>query len=80
MPPELRSIFPEANLPATEIFQVYQTTQEFYQEVKYREDFQNYCQWYYEMAEKHQKELQKMQSDINILGFFLQLIHPKVKK
>lgn len=80
MPPELRSIFPEANSPATEIFQISQTTQEFYQEVKYREDFQNYCQWYYEIAEQHQKELQKMQSDINILGFFLKLIHPKVKK
>ncbi|NEO54688.1 MAG: hypothetical protein F6K54_17340 [Okeania sp. SIO3B5] len=52
MPPELRSIFPEANSPATEIFQIYQTTQEFYQEVKYREDFQNYCQWYYEIAEQ----------------------------
>ncbi|NEP04712.1 MAG: hypothetical protein F6K25_23770 [Okeania sp. SIO2G4] len=80
MPPELRSIFPETNSPATEIFQISQTTQEFYQEVKYRENFQNYCQWYYKIAEQHQKELQKMRSDINILGFFLQLIHPKVKK
>ena len=77
MQPELRGIFPEANSTVTEICQVYQTTQEFYQEVKYREDFKNYCQWYYAVAEQHQKELQKMRSDINIFGFFLQLIHPK---
>ncbi|NES03836.1 MAG: hypothetical protein F6K22_13900 [Okeania sp. SIO2F4] len=77
MQPELREIFPEPNTSATEICQVYQTTQEFYQEVKYREDFNNYCQWYYAIAEQHQKELQKMRSDINIFGFLLQLIYPK---
>lgn len=77
MHPELRGILPEANSPATEICQVDRTTQEFYQEVKYREDFNNYCQWYYAIAEQHQKELQKMRSDINIFGFFLQLIYPK---
>lgn len=77
MPPELRSIFPEANPPAAEIFQVYQTTQEFYQEVKYREEFNNHCQWYYAIAEQHQKELKKMRSDINILSWFLRLIHPE---
>ncbi len=77
MQPELRGIFPEANSTVTEIFQVDQTTQEFYQEVKYREDFNNYCQWYYAIAEQHQKELQKMRGDINIFGFFLKLIYPK---
>jgi len=77
MQQELRGIFPEANSPVSEICQVYQTTQEFYQEVKYREDFQNYCQWYSAVAEQHQKELQKMQNDINIFGFFLKRIYPK---
>lgn len=77
MPLELRSIFPEANPPATEIFQVYQTTQEFHQEVQYRENFQKHCQWYYEIAEKHQKELKKMQNDINLLGLFLRIFDSK---
>ncbi|MEM1172016.1 MAG: hypothetical protein AAGJ08_23785 [Cyanobacteria bacterium P01_H01_bin.35] len=75
MQPELRGILSEANSPVREICQVDQTTQEFYQEVKYREDFNNYCQWYYAVAEQHQKELQKMRSDINIFGFFLKLIY-----
>lgn len=77
MPLELRSIFPEPNPPTTEIFQVYQTTQEFHQEVQNRENFQQHCQWYYAIADKNQKELQTMQSDINILGFFLRIFHSK---
>ena len=77
MPLELRSIFPEPNPPATEIFQVYQTTQEFYNEVQDRENFHQHCQWYYEIAEKHQQELKKMQNDPNILGLFLKLFDSK---
>jgi len=77
MQPEFREIIPEVNLPATETFQLYQTTQDFYQEVTYREEFKNYCQWYYMIAEQHQQELQKMRGDLNIFGFFSQLINGK---
>ncbi|MGK7923388.1 MAG: hypothetical protein AB4080_25655 [Trichodesmium sp.] len=75
MQPEFRGIIPEANSSPTEIFEVYQTTQDFYQEVKSREEFENYCEWYYMIAEQHQQELQKMRGDINIFGFFSKLIH-----
>ncbi|MDJ0554783.1 MAG: hypothetical protein QNJ68_10140 [Microcoleaceae cyanobacterium MO_207.B10] len=74
---ELRSIFPEPNPPTTEIFLVYQTTQEFYDEVKCRENFDRHCQWYYTIAEKHQKEHKRMQNDLNILGFFLRILKSK---
>ncbi|MCL6436749.1 MAG: hypothetical protein K6T90_21565 [Leptolyngbyaceae cyanobacterium HOT.MB2.61] len=56
--------------PIPEAFIVYEITHDFYWEVKYREAMENYCQWYRAMAEKHQQELQKMQRDINILGWF----------
>lgn len=56
--------------PTPEAFIVHKMTHDFYQEVKYREAIENYCQWYWAMAEKHQQELQKMQQDINILGWF----------
>ena len=67
---ELRSIFP-ALQPEIEILEAHQVAREFYREVEYREDFANYCQWYYETAERHQKELQKMRGDLNIFGWFL---------
>ncbi|EAW38241.1 hypothetical protein [Lyngbya sp. PCC 8106] len=54
-----------------EILQAYQVTHEFYQEVQYREDFEQYCQWYAETAERHQQELQKMRGDINLFSWFL---------
>ncbi len=55
---------------AADILQVYQVTSEFYQEVKYREEFEQYCQWYTETAERHQQELQKMRGDFNLFSWF----------
>ncbi|MBO9997537.1 MAG: hypothetical protein J7641_00795 [Cyanobacteria bacterium SID2] len=49
---------------------VHHVTREFHREVEYRSDFESYCQWYYETAAKHRQELEKMQGDINILGWF----------
>lgn len=68
-PHELRNIVPEPPIPA-EILKQHQITREFYQEVKYRQEFESYCQWYYSTAKQHQQELQKMQGDFNILGWF----------
>jgi hypothetical protein len=53
----------------------YELTREFYREVKYREEHKRYCQWYYETAEKHRQELQRMQGDVNILGWFNSWLH-----
>lgn len=63
--------FTDTQQSAAEILQVYQVTAKFYQEVKYREEFEQHCQWYAETAERHQQELQKMRGDLNIFGWFL---------
>ena len=57
--------------PLIEIFESHRLTHEFYQEVEYRDEFKAYCQWYRETALKHKEELDKMQGDINIFGWFL---------
>lgn len=67
---EFQSIIPEANGLAAEILQAHQTTSEFYREVKYRENFESHCQWYYTTAKQHQEELEKMRGDINIFAWF----------
>lgn len=45
-------------------------TREFYHEIEYRQELQNYCQWYHETAEFHRREFEKMRGDINIFGWF----------
>lgn len=71
MSQEFTRIIPQPEQPAAEILQAHQAAQEFYREVKYRENFKNYCQWYYATAQQNQKELQEMRGDINIFGWFL---------
>lgn len=56
--------------PISEALIAYALTREFHREVEYRQDFAYYCQWYRETAAKHQQELQTMQSDINLFGWF----------
>ncbi|MGE5655962.1 MAG: hypothetical protein ACM37W_05035 [Actinomycetota bacterium] len=68
-PHEFRKILPEPP-SAAEILKQNQITREFYQEVKYRQELERYCQWYYATAQQHQQELEKMRGDINILGWF----------
>ncbi len=70
-PNELRWIVPVAPQPELEILETHQVTQEFYQEVTDRREFERYCQWYYAAAQRHQQELVQMRSDINLFGWFL---------
>ncbi|HEY9810829.1 MAG TPA: hypothetical protein V6D13_15990 [Halomicronema sp.] len=67
---EFRSILP-APQPEIETLEAHQIARNFYREVEHRQDFQKYCQWYYETAQLHQQELQKMRNDINIFGWFI---------
>ena len=71
MSEELRRIIPTPPPAADEVFGVHQVSGEFYREVQYRQEFERYCQWYYEIAEHHRQELQKMRSELSILGWFL---------
>jgi len=64
---ELRSPTPQNQV---ELLRTYQVSREFYQEVQHRQNFERHCQWYRQTAELHRQEVQKMQQDINILGWF----------
>jgi len=69
-PDDLRWLAPLPQYVAPEILQVHQLAYDFRDEVEARQTFQHYCQWYYETAQRHQQEFQRMQQDINILGWF----------
>ncbi|MGF1538420.1 MAG: hypothetical protein ACFB4J_18315 [Elainellaceae cyanobacterium] len=43
---------------------------QFHQEVKTRQAFEDYCQRYYQLAERHRQEFEQMSRDINVLGWF----------
>lgn len=62
-----------------ENFAAYQTTHKFYQELRHRQDFYNYCQWYQQTAERHQQELQQMRREINLFSWFRRQ-HPNVRE
>jgi hypothetical protein len=49
LPHELQDIAPEPT-PAAEIFQRHQIVREFYDEIKYRQELELHCQWYYATA------------------------------
>ncbi|NEQ33183.1 MAG: hypothetical protein F6K04_19660 [Leptolyngbya sp. SIO4C5] len=51
-------------------FELQQVAQEFRYEVAHREALEAYCQWYYETAAAHQRELASMQRDVDFFGLF----------
>ena len=55
---------------AHEAIERQQITYEFSQEVRHREDFEAYCQWYYETAAQHKAELAAMENDIPLFDWF----------
>lgn len=70
MPNEFHQIIP---LPPAEVegtFAPYQVTSQFYREVRQREAWLGYCQWYYSTAARHRQELQQMRGELNILSWF----------
>ena len=69
MSPNFQHIIPQLP-PTAEVFASHQLTYEFRREVVYREDFKQYCDWYYLTAQKHREEYLKMQRDINIFSWF----------
>ncbi len=55
---------------SVEAFETYRVTHNFYAEVRQRQDFEAYCQWYYAVSEQHRQEVEAMKHDINILEWF----------
>jgi hypothetical protein len=70
MSQDFRFILP-ASPPVAELFATHHLASEFHREVQSRQEFQAYCEWYSETAQRHQQELISMRGDIKILGWFL---------
>ncbi|MEL6854980.1 MAG: hypothetical protein AAFO83_07695 [Cyanobacteria bacterium J06607_13] len=47
----------------TNALDLHQTAIDFQQEVAYRQAFEDYCQWYYRLAQQNQAEMKAMQND-----------------
>ncbi len=69
MPEQFQYIIPTPP-SAADIFAAYRFTHEFYREAQHRQEHERYCEWYRQTAEHHRQELQKMQGDINLFGWF----------
>ena len=54
----------------SETIQLQQVAYEFRQEVRHREEFEAYCDWYYATAAKHQAELAAMENDVSPFNWF----------
>lgn len=68
--PFLQHIVPLPQAKAEEILIAHQITFEFYEEVRFREAFEEHCQWYQQVADQHRRELEAMQGDINLFAWF----------
>ena len=53
-----------------ELFEVYRSTHQFYQEVQSRESHDRYRAWYASVAEQNRRDLERMRGDVNIFGWF----------
>ena len=63
----------EPSLPSTTVsaaVELQQVAYEFRQEVRHREAFEAYCQWYYATAKQHCAELASMKNDIPLFSWF----------
>jgi hypothetical protein len=67
---ELQWLNPGSPEPAHIVLEAHQLTRQFYAEVQYREEFDQYCAWYEATAAKHRQELHRMKTDWNLLGWF----------
>jgi microcompartment protein CcmL/EutN len=65
-----REIVPLPQPDVIEVLETHQTSYEFYQEVRYRDALEEYCQWYAAVAEQHRRELETMRQEINIMSWF----------
>ncbi|MEL6552752.1 MAG: hypothetical protein AAFQ63_04715 [Cyanobacteria bacterium J06621_11] len=49
--------------PVSDMLAAHQAAIEFRREVEHRQAFEDYCQWYYKLAEQNQAEMVAMQND-----------------
>jgi hypothetical protein len=53
-----------------EILEAYAVSHEFYREAQIRQEYEQYCQWYEQVAAQHRQEFESLKRDINFLGWF----------
>ncbi|AVZ30268.1 MULTISPECIES: hypothetical protein [Cyanophyceae] len=70
MSKNLPYIMPSPQFEVEETFAHYHTTEQFYQEVHTRSEFETYCEWYEITAEQHRQDLEKMRGELNIFQWF----------
>ncbi|GAB4228538.1 MAG: hypothetical protein Kow00121_57520 [Elainellaceae cyanobacterium] len=70
MPEFLQHIVPTPQPDFAEIFEIYTTTHAFYRETEHRQELEQYCQWYYQVSEAHQQELDQMRNELNLMSWF----------
>ncbi|MBW4594486.1 MAG: hypothetical protein KME46_16640 [Brasilonema angustatum HA4187-MV1] len=70
MSQELSHIIPSPQSEVEDTFSAYQTTHQFYTEVKTRSEFKQYCENYYMTAERNRQDLEKMRGELNIMQWF----------
>lgn len=63
-------IVPLPQVQAEELLIAHQVTFEFFEEVRFREAFEQHCQWYQQVSAQHRRELARMRHDINLFAWF----------
>lgn len=66
----LKHSFEPSSATASEAVELQQVTYEFRREVQHRQAFEDYCQWYYAIAQQHRAELAAMENDIPCFNWF----------
>lgn len=66
----LPHIIPALPPQAEDVLAAAQITREYYAEVRSRNEFAQYCQWYHATAAANRHDLQKMRSELNIFAWF----------
>ena len=66
----LKQSFEPIPTDVSETLELQQIAYEFRRETQYRDDFEAYCQWYYETAAQNRADLAAMQTDIPFFSWF----------
>lgn len=53
-----------------EYLELHQAAQAFRLELEHRENLEAYCQWYYRVAAENQRDLERMQTELNLRAWF----------
>lgn len=64
-------LVPNSENEAIEVLQTAQVTYAFYDEVRYREALEQYCEWYQAIAAQHSHELETMRREVNLFRWFV---------